>query len=610
MILRRVIGILAAVAVFTLAPLTAQVVKPSPVVPNVDEELGVSILARDGIRLAADVYHPHGNNVRWPTLLVRTPYNRKNPSSASFRAFLRRGYAVVIEDVRGLFASQGTFGSIEQEGPDASDTINWIASQPWSDGRVVMAGSSYLGIVQWWAAIQDNPHLIAIATANSGDDEYLDRFYSTGGALKLGHRLLWVAQNFHAPSRRPPPFSSYVYHLPLLTSDVVATGREIPEWRDALAHPSYDSYWDALSIRANIKRVAIPVLSIGGWFDNYGESTLDAFSRLAEQGTPVETWIGPWAHDPSTRFPTRNFGPEATPHIRDLQMKWADQWTLQGSRSRRPDAGPILHLFIMGPNVWRIEHQWPLPHTAYTPFYLTSSGHANSDSGDGALQRELPGKSHPDNFTYDPKTPVPTIGGPICCDPKVLPPGPLNQAPDERRSDVLVYTSPPLREEMEVTGPVRAVIYCSTSVNDTDFTAKLVDVARDGTPLEVTDGIIRMRYRLSLDKPVFVKRNSRYRVAIDMGPTAYVFPAGHRIRLDVSSSNFPRFDRNLNSMRPVAEETKLNKAHQTIYHEPGLASVLILPLIPRNAPHELETATHASRSNNPVFHRVSGHHGG
>lgn len=576
----RVSQLAAALVLFALARLVGQVIKPSPTVPNVDEELGVSILARDGIRLAADVFHSTGD-VRWPTVLVRTPYNRKNSSSRSYRAFLRRGYAVVIEDVRGRFASQGLFGPIEQEGPDANDTINWIASQPWSDGRVVMAGSSYLGIVQWWAAIQDNPHLVAIATVNSGDDEYLDRFYSTGGALKLGHRLLWVAQNFHAPSRRPPPFSSYIFHLPLITADLAATGHVVVPWRRALQHPSYDAFWDPLSIRQSLKKVTVPVLSIGGWFDNYGESTLDAFTRLAQEGTPVETWMGPWAHDPSTRFPTRNFGPQATPHIRELQMNWLDTWTEAGTyRAVRQANTPRLHLFIMGPNVWRLEHEWPLARTLYVPYYLASSGRANSAAGDGTLQRQHPHKTRPDVFTYDPRNPVPTIGGPICCDPRVLPPGPLDQTLAERRPDVLVYSSQPLTEDLEVTGPVRVILYCATSANDTDFTAKLVDVYPDGRPLEVTDGILRMRYRLSLDKPVFVKRNVGYQITIDVGPTAYVFPAGHRIRLEISSSNFPRFDRNLNTVHPIATESKLVKARQMVYHQPGYASALILPVIP------------------------------
>jgi predicted acyl esterase len=565
----------------------AQAPKPIPTQPNFEEELGVSILMRDGVRLAGDVFHPNGKG-HWPTVLIRTPYNRKNSSNLGYRIFLRRGFALVIEDVRGRFASQGTFGAVEQEGPDASDTINWIAAQPWSDGRVAMAGSSYLGIVQWWAAVQDNPHLMAIAPMNSGDDEYLDRFYSTGGALKLGHRLLWVAQNFHLPSTVPPPFPSYVYHLPIRTADIPATGRAIPVWRTALTHPTYDSFWDALSIRESLRHVTIPVLSMGGWFDNYGESELDAFARLSRQGTPVETWIGPWSHDPALRFPTRDFGAEAVPHVRETVANWLQR--LFADVPRGVDHGelsslPRLHLFIMGPNIWREEHEWPLARTNFTPMYLDSSGHAATSKGDGVLRWQGPKHAHTDIFTYDPKNPVPTMGGPICCDPKILPPGPLDQTTVERRPDVLVYTSPVLTEDLEVTGPIRAQLYVSTSANDTDFTAKLVDVFPNGQPLSVTDGIQRLRYRLSLDKPVFVKRNARYQISIDMGVTSCVFAAGHRIRLEISSSNFPRFDRNLNTTHAIADETKLNKAKQTVYHEDDFRSALILPVIPRNHRH-------------------------
>lgn len=570
-------GRAALLALVALGTAAGQAVKPSPTLADVDEQLGASVLMRDGIRLAADAFHPHGAG-RYPTVLIRTPYNRKNSSNLSFRIFLRHGFALVIEDVRGRFASQGTFGSLEQEGPDASDTVSWIATQPWSDGRVAMAGNSYVGIVQWWAAVQDNPHLVAIAPITSGDDEYLDRFYSPGGALKLGHRLLWVVQNFHSPATVPPPFATYIYHLPIRTSDVLAIGKAVPMWRNALLHPSYDSYWDTLSIRQNLHRVRIPVLSMGGWFDNYGESELDAFTRLSQQGTPIETWIGPWAHDPGLRFPTRDFGPQAVPHTRDTAARWLDEVVAD----RDPPASPMLHLFVMGPNVWRVEHEWPLARTTFTPVYLDSGGHAGTSSGDGVLRWQASRQSHPDSFVYDPRNPVPTTGGPICCDPKVLPPGPLDQTNVERRPDVLVYTSPVLPEDLEVTGPIRAKLYVSTSANDTDFTAKLVDVFPNGRPLSVTDGLQRLRYRLSLDRAVFVKRNAKYQIDVDLGVTSYVFPAGHRIRLEVSSSNFPRFDRNLNTTHPMADETKINKARQTIYHEDKYRSALILPVIPHS----------------------------
>ena len=571
-------GYLAAILILAgLVP--AQVVRPGSRPPESLDQLGVSIPMRDGVRLSADIFLPRTTG-RWPTVLFRTPYNRKGPSGRSYRGFVQRGYAVVIEDVRGRFASQGVYKTLEQEGPDGNDTINWIAEQPWSNDRIAMAGSSYLGMVQWWAALEGNPHLSAIAPMFSGDDEYIDRFYSTGGALQLGHRLLWVAENLTPPSHVRPLFSSYIGHLPLRTADYAATGIELPVWRTALDHPSYDAYWRARSIRERTRQIDVPALSMGGWFDNYVESDLDMFGRLAAANKRIETWIGPWGHNPMLKFATHDFGPDAIISIRGKQADWFDYWT-----SRTPQASPprlpILHLFLMGPNIWREEHEWPLARTRYTAFYLSSGGHANTSDGDGALYRHPIPKAKPDTFTYDPKNPVPTTGGAICCEPRILPPGPLEQSAVEQRSDVLVYTSPPLKEDLEVTGPVRALLYLSTSVNDTDFSAKLVDVQPDGRALAVCDGLQRLRYRLSLARPVFVRRNSRYQISVDAGVTSYVFSSGHRIRLEVSSSNFPRFDRNLNSSGPNADATRFVKAKQTVYHEKDYPSALILPVIPR-----------------------------
>lgn len=234
----------------------------------------------------------------------------------------------------------------------------------------------------------------------------------------------------------------------------------------------------------------------------------------------------------------------------------------------------------MGPNIWREEYEWPLLRSRTTPLYLASEGHANSGKGDGKLEWHPVRESPPDTFEYDPKTPVPTVGGAICCDALVLAPGPLDQRTVEERQDVLVYTSPPLREEIEVTGKVQTVLYVATSANDTDFTAKLVDVQPDGSALLVSDGIQRLRYRLSLAEPVFVKRSTAYQITIDTGVTSYVFAPGHSIRLEIASSNFPRFDRNLNTTRPVAEESNPIKARQIVYHERNYPSVLLLPVVP------------------------------
>jgi predicted acyl esterase len=542
--------------------------------------LGVSVPMRDGIRLVADVFLPAVAG-RWPTVLVRTPYSRHALGIRGYRSFLQHGYAVVIEDLRGRWDSQGTFGLITQEAPDGNDTINWIAAQPWSNGKVAMAGSSYLGLVQWWAAINGNPHLKAISPMFSGDDEYADRYYSEGGALQLGHRLLWFAENFPPSPTVTIALSSYISHLPLRTSDVAATEKRLSLWQLALDHPSFDNFWQGQSLRNSLNRVSAPVLSFGGWFDNYAEGDLDAFARLAKAHKPVETWIGPWSHNPGLPFPSLNFGPEAAVAMRSKQADWFDHWMKRNDAAGQDGETAVLHIFVMGPDVWRKEHEWPLARTRYTPLYLSSEGHSNSSSGDGVLNWQLHRKSKADTFSYDPRNPVPTAGGSVCCEARIFPPGPLDQTAVEERPDVLVYTSPPLTEEVEVTGPVRTVLYVSTSANDTDFTAKLVDVQPDGRALLVTDGIQRLRYRLSLSNPVFVKRNQAYQISVDTGVTSYVFGARHRIRLEVSSSNFPRFDRNLNTTGANASQTKFVKARQTVLHEKGFPSAVILPVIAR-----------------------------
>ncbi len=586
-----------AAAVLFLLPL---LLRSQPAAPDIRSESGVKSRMRDGVELVSDVFRPVGSGRR-PTILVRTPYNRRGEGVAGYRMFASHGYAVVLQDVRGRYDSQGEFGSIGQEGADGNDTLDWIALQPWSNGRTGMAGASYPGIAVWRAAVQGNPHLVAIFPMVSGDDEYLDRFYSPGGAMKLGHRLLWLSDNFHPLGLPQPEFKNYITHLPLRTADVAAAGRAIPVWQDALDHPSYDSYWRQLSLRPQLEKVHSAVFSMGGWFDNYAPDDLDAFTRLAHLGRDVETSIGPWAHSFTYRFPQVDFGPESRARVRSVQLAFFDRRLKTASWPTAAETKPRLHLFVMGANVWREEHEWPLARTRYTSFYLTSQGKANSAAGDGGLANLAPdkGKFKPDHFVYDPAQPVPTQGGALCCDAEVLPPGPLDQSSVERRNDVLVYTSSPLHEDLEVTGPVRALLYVATSANDTDFTAKLVDVPASGSPRLVTDGIARLRYRLSLVTSSFVKRNQPYQVFIDAGVTSYVFLPGHRIRLEISSSNFPRFDRNLNTTQPVADAIKAIKANQTVFHERKYPSALILPVIPTTrsgTPEPRHPSLHAARA--------------
>jgi uncharacterized protein len=549
----------------------------------IDKRLHLRVATRDGVHLDTNVFLPAGEH-RVPALLVRTPYGKGTGLFSGYPVFLDHGYAVVTQDVRGRGASEGVFDSLSHEGADGSDTIDWIARQPWSDGRVGMVGGSYLGIVQWDAVVTGNSHLKAICPVVSGDDDYTDRFYSTGGASKLGHRLLWMSENLLAPGFQRPDFPAYISHVPLRTIDRAATGQTIDFYQQALNHPSFDDFWKKLSVRENLDRVTTPVFSVGGWYDNYVESDLDAFVTLRKKGTPARILIGPWTHNMSWKGPGMDFGPNSTAPIRRYQIEWFDRFLQPDRASAAPEplALPDLpvRIFVMGRNQWRDEREWPLARATVTPLYLASSGHANSLNGDGLLDWNAPRKAPADHFTYDPRNPVPTRGGAVCCDPNTFPWGPMDQRPVEKRRDVLVYTTPPLKHDVEVTGRVDAVLYVATSAADTDFSAKLVDVYPNGDTRNITDGMLRLRYRNGLEKPAPGHPGQVYPITIDAGVTSSVFLAGHSIRLEVSSSNFPRFDRNPNTGRPVADERVLRKAQQTVLHDAQHESHLLLPVIP------------------------------
>ena len=559
----------------------------------------VRVPMRDNVRLDTNVFHPEGSG-RFSTVLIRTPYGKGADLPAGYQSFINHGYAVVMQDVRGRYASGGTFDVFSQEGPDGYDTLNWIAAQPWSDGQIGMIGGSYLGIAQWRVALLNNPHLKAIFPVVSGSDEYLDRYYSTGGAVKLGHRMLWLADNLAAPGTAKPKFNDYIYHLPLRTIDRAATRQTLGFYQTILNHPAYDSFWKAQSVIENISQVRVPVFSVGGWYDNFAESDLDAFAALHKGHGKFDDrhriMIGPWAHNMSTPFQGVTYGDDSSSPIRSYQIEWFDHWLKGAPEEARPfspeawhavraevDEAPV-HIFVMGVNRWRDEPDWPLARAKNTPFYLASAGAANSLSGDGALQSK-PERANTlgqlaDQFTYDPRNPVPTHGGAVCCDPKIFPWGPMDQRPVEKRRDVLVYTSAPLKQDLEVTGPIRVVLYASTSAADTDFTAKLVDVFPNGEARNLTDGILRIRYRHGLDKPEMAQPGEVYPLNIDTGVTSNVFLAGHCIRVEISSSNFPRFDRNPNTGRSFADETALKKAKQVIYHSRQYPSHILLPVIP------------------------------
>src|ERR1700722_18316700 len=565
----------------------------APAVPYA-KLLHVRVAMRDNIQLDTNVFYP-AESGRFPTVLLRTPYGKGADLPAGYQSFINHGYAVVMQDVRGRYGSAGVFDVLHQEGPDGYDSLNWIASQPWSDGKVGMIGGSYLGIAQWQVALLNNPHLKAIFPVVSGSDEYLDRYYSQGGALKLGHRLLWMSQNLTPLGMAKPKFADYINHLPLRTVDRSATRRTLGFYQTILNHPAYDSFWKDLSVRENIDRVHVPVFSVGGWYDNFAESDLEAFAALHKLNGRLDDkhriMIGPWAHNMSTPFQGVNYGDDSSSPIRSYQIEWFDHW-LKGAPEdatqfspekwhavrAEVDEAPV-HIFVMGANRWRDEPDWPLARARTTALYL---------SGESALQWKSPtGSLAADSFIYDPRNPVPTRGGAVCCDPKIFPWGPIDQRAVEKRKDVLVYTSAPMKQDLEVTGPIRVMLFASSSALDTDFTAKLVDVFPDGEARNLTDGILRMRYREGLEKAELSEPGKVYPLVIDAGVTSNVFLAGHSIRVEISSSNFPRFDRNPNTGGPLADETVLQKAQQMVYHSRQYPSHILLPVIPENEARRL-----------------------
>ena len=439
---------------------------------------------RDGVRLSANVFRPEMPG-RYPTILLRTPYGKGHDISPNYAPFVEQGYAVVVEDVRGRYGSEGVFRPLEQEPVDGDDTLNWIARQSWSDGKVGMMGSSYLGIAQWKVAVLNNPHLKAIFPVVSGCDDYRDRFYSPGGAMKLGHRLLWMSENMRAP-RFHPDFGKFVLHLPVRTADVAATGQVSEMFQDVAAHPAYDSFWKSISVRERLEGMRVPVFSVGGWFDNFVESDLDAYQALRKNSGVHRILIGPWPHNMAEKLEGVDFGPDAIVPMRTMQMQWFDQF-LKGKDTPLLSQAPV-RVFVMGANRWQDEQEWP-PRARQERFYLESRGTCQY----GGRRRSAGGKLTP---------------GTSGCGGRRTGSCSIRRIPCRRMgarcaaireyfrgdrsisgrwsSGATCWCTPrgTLRKDVEVIGPVRVVLYAATSARDTDFTAKLVDVFPDGRARE------------------------------------------------------------------------------------------------------------------------------
>lgn len=551
---------------------------------------------KDGTELATDVYLPVGEGP-FPTIVTRTPYDKYGEGTVDrwiFRA--QQGYAVVAQDVRGRYESPGDFYPMVNEVSDGNDCIDWVARQPWCNGKIGMTGGSYTGLTQWQAA---QGHAgIACAVPQVAYSNVYHNWVYTGGAFQLAFNTSWgIAAGARGHQRQymwlPEEIGqpALFRHLPLITMDEAA-GRSIPHWRDWIAHPSYDDYWRGMSpIGEHYADVEMPAYHMGGWFDVFLQGGLNNFMGMTRHGRTERARrsqkmiVGPWIHNlgmkgTSTRTGDVDFGEACLIDLDLEQTRWYDYW-LKGIDNGIMEE-PRVKLFVMGANRWREVDEWPLPDTQYTPYYLHSGGRANSLFGDGSLSTVPPEEESADEYVYDPEHPVVTIGGSTCCSEATVAAslGPKDQRPNEYRADVLVYTTAPLDQDVEVTGPVKAVLYAASSARDTDFTAKLVDVHPGGYAMNVAQGIQRARYRDSWERPALLEPGRVYEYTIDLWSTSNCFRRGHRIRLEIASSNFPQFDRNPNTGNPFGMDAELVTAKQTVLHDRERPSHVLLPVIP------------------------------
>ena len=564
---------------------------------------------RDGTTLYADVYRPEVPG-RYPVILTRTPYDKDNygtrvDSLDPIRA-AREGYAVVIQNVRGRYNSEGKFYTFMNEIEDGYDTVEWAATQPWSTGKVGMHGGSYVGATQWLAAVSRPPHLVAIFPSITSHDYYEGWTYQ-GGAFQLNFALNWslslslanmenlsrslgdLAAEGKVMAKAFDHLHDAVGFLPLKDYPALSAPGLAPYYYDWIKHPENDSYWRQWNIEDRHHTIQVPAYSMGGWYDIFLGGTIRNFVGMRKNGATEEArrgqklMIGPWFHDsdPGNKTGEVDFGlasDTASFDFHGIKLRWFDHW-LKAEENGIIDEAPV-RIFVMGTNVWRDEGEWPLSRTSYVNYYLHSDGNANTLNGDGSLSPEAPGDERWDVFLYNPVNPVPTRGGGLCCHEAAYPPGAFDQREVESRADVLVYSTPPLERDLEVTGPVTVTLWAASSAVDTDFTAKLVDLCPCGGAINLIDGIIRARYRESTTQAKLIQPDEVYEYKIDLWATSNLFKAGHCIRLEISSSNFPRFDRNPNTGNALGEDTALRPASQMVLHNSRYPSCVTLPVIP------------------------------
>jgi uncharacterized protein len=572
-------------------------------------DINVPIVMRDGTVLRGDVYRPDTQD-KYPALLMRTPYDKLAARNLIYEDPLRpvrNGYAVVLQDIRGAGASDGTWLPFEGEADDGYDTIEWIARQPWSNGKVGMYGLSYPGTVQWPAACEQPPHLTAIFPAMTGCSAR--DFLFGGGVFQLQLAQLWsfaispvkllrsgvdlttLLKTADRILNSVDNFWEEASYLPLNGWPHAKETGLVDFYLDIVEHLEDNDFWEKF-IKISYEKINVPVYMMTSWYDinniGHGRDAIACYNNIVKRAGTEDARkhskliVGPWIHElplyqsaGDLDFGIRAAG--TTFDIMGIELQWFDYW-MKGVNNSIINQPPI-RLFVMGDNVWRHENEWPLQRTKYVDYYFHSRGAANTLDGDGVLNTQHPEEEKADAFKYDPHDPVPTVGGSAFNVARIC--GPMDQRDIERRQDILVYTTPPLKEDIEVTGPVSAIIFASSSAKDTDFTGKLVDVWPDGKAIILTEGIVRARYRDSELIPSLIEPGKAYRYTIDLNATSNVFKAGHCIRIEISSSNFPRYDRNLNTGNPIGKDDKIEIANQRVFHDGQRPSHVTLPVIPR-----------------------------
>ena len=558
---------------------------------------------RDGTILRANVFTPDPPGP-YPVIMIRLPYNKDRPMTNSYGApdvWAAHCYIVVSQDVRGQYKSDGAFYPFRHEAADGYDTIEWAARLPKSSGKVGMYGRSYPGATQWLPATLRPPHLTTIIPAMTSSD-YHDGWTYEGGALYQAFVQDWPMESIAASAMRhypdgdalgaefraargPAYTDKWRWFLPLGKFPPMhpEEPRIAEYFYDWLGHPDNDAYWQQWSIRERWSSINVPALNFDGWYDIFLNGATENFAGMRKQGGSAvardgqRLVIGPWVHISwQRRVGQIDFGPEAVNSMPALMLRWYDYW-LKGIQNG-VDKDPRVKVFVMGANTWRSANEWPIEGTEFRKYYLLSQGHANTATGDGRLdtKSDAGAGAVSDVYRYDPANPVPSVGGRFMT---VVPGGPYDQRPVLDRQDVLVYTTPPLDKDVEVTGPIEVALYAASSATDTDFTAKLDDVYPDGTSMLISHGIQRARYRESLSRQALINPGQAYKYTIQVWPTSNLFKAGHQMRLEISSSNFPMFDRNPNTGHSFGQDAELKIAEQTIFHDKEHPSTITLPIV-------------------------------